>query len=328
VFSCAFDDSKDFRLCSSPFQVDRLLTGAHVLHVRATDAAGNTSDTPYPVNYDGSRIAFESFRHGNPELYTVDPDGENVRRLTMDVLPNLISDEHPDWSGDRSRIAFDRLVGNNLDIWTINANGGGDQRVTTDPAPDRNPTWSPDGTLIAFERGSIGSREIFVIKPDGTGERQLTRDNTDDLDPAWSPDSRRIVFASAREGGLDIYVMNADGTGVTRLTSDPTAEFGPSWSRLGKIAFHGARSGRPYKNIYVMDPDGQNLRAVTQTEANDYYPSWAPDGVHIVFYSDRDKSTKEQLYVLDVETGVQNQITPGAADPTADLTQASFVPDW
>jgi len=65
VFSCAFDESKDFRLCSSPFHVDRLPTGPHVLHVRATDAAGNTSDTPYPVNYDGSRIAFESFRHGN-----------------------------------------------------------------------------------------------------------------------------------------------------------------------------------------------------------------------------------------------------------------------
>jgi Tol biopolymer transport system component len=325
VFSCAFDESKDFRLCSSPFHVDRLPTGAHVLHVRATDAAGNTSDTPYPVNYDGSRIAFESFRHGNPEIYTVDPDGENVRRLTT----NLISDEHPDWAPDRSRIAFDRLVGKNLDIWTIKADGTGDQRVTTDLAPDRNPTWSPDGTMIAFERGSFGSREIFVIKPDGTGERQLTRDNTDDLDPAWSPDSKRIVFASAREGGLDIYVMNADGTGVTRLTSDPTAEFGPSWSRLGKIAFHGARDGTPYKNIYVMDPDGKNVTRATRTEANDTNPSWAPDGLHIVFHSDRDKSREEQLYVLDVVTGLQTQITPGTADPTtADLNRVSFAPDW
>ena len=325
VFSCAFDESRDFRLCSSPFHVDGLPIGAHILHVRATDAAGNTSDTPYPVNYDGSRIAFESFRHGNPEIYTADSDGANVRRLTT----NLISDEHPDWAPDRSRIAFDRLVGNNLDIWTIKADGTGDQRVTTDPAPDRNPTWSPDGTMIAFERGSFGSREIFVIKPDGTGERQLTRDNTDDLDPAWSPDSKRIVFASAREGGLDIYVMNADGTGVTRLTSDPTTEFGPSWSRLGKIAFHGARDGTPYKNIYVMDPDGTNVRRVTQTEANDTNPSWAPDGVHIVFQSDRDRSREEQLYVLDVVTGLQTQLTPGTADPTtADLRRISFVPDW
>jgi Tol biopolymer transport system component len=322
VFSCALDDS-DFRLCTSPYQTPRLSAGSHTFKVRATDVAGHITTVPYEWTVDGSRIAFESFRDGNPEIYTVDPDGADPKRLTT----NLLSDEHPDWSPDRKKIVFDRLdEKQNLDIWTMNADGTGPRRLTTDGA-DRNPTWSPDGSRIAFEGGFIGTRQIWVMNAaDGTGETQLTStQGSENIDPAWSPDSRKIVFASNRDGNYEIYVMNADGSDPTRLTNDPGNDFGPSWSKDGRIAFQGLQGG-PYLNVFVRDPDG-TITNMTKSEHNDTNPSWAPDGQHLVFSSDRDSTSKppeppeQQLYVLDLQTGQQTRIT----DPS---TRSSFGADW
>jgi hypothetical protein len=46
TFTCRFDYAPDFTPCSSPKTYTGLPEGAHVLRVRATDAAGNTDPTP------------------------------------------------------------------------------------------------------------------------------------------------------------------------------------------------------------------------------------------------------------------------------------------
>jgi Tol biopolymer transport system component len=316
TFSCALDNT-DFRLCTSPFDIKRVGRGRHTFSLRATDAAGNTRPAQVSWTADGSRIVFESFRDGNPEIYTVDPDGENLVRVTT----NTISDEHPDWSPGQARIAFDRLEGKNLDIYTVNADGSGLQRLTQDLAADRNPTWSPDGKMIAFESyRDGGNRDVYVMNADGSGQRRLTTDPAEDLDPAWAPDGRRLVFASTRDGNFEIYGMNVDGSGQTRLTNDLAPDFGPSWAPSTRIAFHSLRT-RDYLNIFVMNPDGADVRPVTRTERNDANPSWAPDAVHIVFQSDRDPGAEAQLYIVDLETGAVTRM------PMAS-TRANFVPDW
>lgn len=325
-FSCALD-SNDFRLCNQNEQIrtPRLGGGTHTFSVRVTDSSGNRRDIAATWTIDGSRIVFESFRDGNPELYSEDPDGENQVRLTN----NLLSDEHPDWGPDQKRIVFDRLdEKQRLDIWTMNADGTGEARLTNDGA-DRNPSWSPDGTRIAFEIGPkepIGHRQIYVMNADGSGGKtQLTFDpcqscTTDNLDPAWAPDSKQIVFASNRGGSLDVYVMNADGSGQRALTKDPTNEFGPSWSRDGLIAYHSNRGVS--QNIYVMSPDGSGVRQVTTSERNDTNPSWAPDSRHLVFASDRDPNAELQLYVVDTLSPDDLTRIP------APSTRANYAADW
>jgi Tol biopolymer transport system component len=43
---------------------------------------------------DGSRIAFESYRDGNFEIYVMNADGSGQTRITN----NTANDESPDWS--------------------------------------------------------------------------------------------------------------------------------------------------------------------------------------------------------------------------------------
>ena len=51
---------------------------------------------------DGGRIAFDSLRDGNGEIYVMNADGSGQTRLTDD--PGF--DGSPSWSPDGSRIAF------------------------------------------------------------------------------------------------------------------------------------------------------------------------------------------------------------------------------
>jgi len=96
---------------------------------------------------DGSKIAFSSNRDGNHELYTMDPDGTNLVRLT----DNAGDDESPDWSPDGSRIAFVSFRESNVDIYAMDPDGTDLVRLTTHAQGDNNPAWSPDGSKIAFD---------------------------------------------------------------------------------------------------------------------------------------------------------------------------------
>ena len=194
---------------------------------------------------NGRQIAFVSNRgHAfNKELYLMDVNGANRRRLTDS--PGL--DTEPSWSPDGSRIAFSSEHFGTLDICILNLTNGTITRVTTNSAEDVEPAWAPDGTRLAFTRAfGPGFKDIFTIKPDGTDERQITFAAGEDHDASWSPDGLRLTITSERDGSPpygDVFVINAaNGSSGVDLTTDHLFGSGdPSWSPDGtKIAFfHG-----------------------------------------------------------------------------------------
>ena len=88
--------------CAKPSSISK----TYVVDVATGALTGISSDTglpPWPVwSPDGRRIAFTSNRDGNDEIYVMDPDGSNVKRLTH----NDADDEWPSWSPDGKRLAF------------------------------------------------------------------------------------------------------------------------------------------------------------------------------------------------------------------------------
>ena len=177
-----------------------------------------------------AQIAFVSDRDGNEDIYVMDTNGKNQRKLT-----NHPEDEDdPSWSPDGQQIAFER----DWEIYVMDTDGQNPQRLTDNPAVDHSPSWSPDGKHIAFVSGSDGKAgdrkaEIYVMDADGRNPRNLTKGHSwGDFDPSWSPDSKRIAFSSFGRNGrkMDIYVMDVDGQNPRQLTNNPLAhDYEPAW---------------------------------------------------------------------------------------------------
>jgi Tol biopolymer transport system component len=259
------------------------------------------------------RIAFESERDGNAEIYSMESDASDQRRLTQ----NPAADTDPAWSPDGTQIVFTSNRDGNDEVYKMNADGTGQTRLTTSPGSDSNPAWSPGGRNIVFVSRRDGQAEIYVMNADGTGQTRLTDNSAPDAVPAWSPDGSKIAFTSSRDGQAEIYVMNVDGSNQTRLTTSPASDVSPAWSPDGaKIAFASDRDGS--YEIYVMNPDGSNQTRLTRNLDVDLDPAWSPDGKQITFTTNRDGNY--EIYVMDVDGTAQMRLTTDSAPDT--------TPDW
>ena len=217
------------------------------------------------------KIAFVSDRDGDDEIYVMDADGTNVKKLTS----NTVWDSNPAWSPDCKEIAFSTgRYSDKGEICVMDADGTNIVRLTSSTAWDTWPDWSPDGRKIAFESDGDGDKEIYVMDADGTNVKKLTDNTAWDDAPAWSPDGSKISFDSNRDGNFEIYAMNADGTNVVKLTKTASVLNQKScWSPDGsRIAFTSDKDGD--NEIYVMDADGTNVRQLTTNTADEWCSDW------------------------------------------------------
>lgn len=146
------------------------------------DGNGNISPVWSP---DGSRFAFNSKRTGNWDIYTMNPDGSDVRQITTHPENDLA----PAWSPDGSQIAFETNRDGNVEIYIVDANGGTARNITNlSLANDHGPSWSPDGRQLVFYSNREGNWDIFSTNLDGSVVINLTNTpNRDEQTPAWRP---------------------------------------------------------------------------------------------------------------------------------------------
>ncbi|MBC7250283.1 MAG: PD40 domain-containing protein, partial [Anaerolineae bacterium] len=188
------------------------------------------------------RLAFASDRDGNLEVYVMDGDGQNVRRLTE--YPTW--DSYPAWSPDGTQLAFLRLsmteAGEMASVeenglYLINSDGGDEVQLVSvaKMSVESAPAWSPDGTQIAYtvleETGTETPRSsIYVVSRQG-GEPTAVLTNTYTVSYlSWSPDGAYLLFTSSG-GSLGPRVSTLDlETGEVAMLGNPawTAAFSPT----------------------------------------------------------------------------------------------------
>jgi Tol biopolymer transport system component len=245
------------------------------------------------------RVVFQSNMHGDVEIYTVNSDGTDLRRLTNS--PGI--DGAARWSPDGARIVFSSVrSGTGREIWTMNADGSDPRQLTSLGAFSQFPDWSPDGTRIVFQsRRSDGNFDIYVMDSDG-GNLQLLRTGNSQSCPRWSPDGTRIAmewFESTAEcpcvallPGCQcngrIAIMNADGSGLTLLPQIGSNDSWPDWSPDGRrLLFSSYRPQAPglpaRQQVMVMNVDGTGARTLTTGMMDEWNPVWSRSASRIYF---------------------------------------------
>lgn len=134
VFSSSRTDS-DFDLYAMDVN-----TTLGVIIVQLTTAPGADINP----SWSGQKIAFQSNRDENDEIYSVALDGRNTEtRLTNN--PEL--DVDPAQSSDGARIAFATSRDGNLEIYLMSADGTAPVRLTNNSASDLQPAIQPQGVI-------------------------------------------------------------------------------------------------------------------------------------------------------------------------------------
>ena len=258
-----------------------------------------------------TQIAFASNRSGNWEIWLMDWDGANQRRITNHNALSIL----PSWSPDNERMVYTSFVRGTSDMYIINRRGGGRSRITTGLALNTSATFSPVSNDIAFVGSVRGNPDIYLIKDDGSNVRRLTNSGSIESTPEWSPNGRQITFTSGRSGTPQIYVMDAEGSNVRRISFNGEWNDDATWSPLGvNIAYTSRVNGR--FQIRIADSTSGESRIVAGEGSNEQ-PTWSPDGQWIAFQSNR--SGKWQIYRMRVDG--------------TDLRQLTFIgenkePDW
>ncbi len=172
------------------------------------------ANPPNLTNYkwapDGKTILFglvNTSRPGPPlkELYTVKPDGSNLRYLCP-------YNHHHIWVPDSRRVLFNGKEA----MMIINADGTGLRPIA--PLSSGHPSFSPDSRFIVTDVYGGAWGPCLVLINAATGEvRKLvnvpsalgyTHEEGTHYHPVWSRDGQQILYDSDQTGTCQLYVLD------------------------------------------------------------------------------------------------------------------------
>ncbi len=150
------------------------------------------------------RVVFSGLSGGITDLWIVNIDGSDARRLNRD----LHGDAHPQWSPDGRTIAF---------------------------ASDRGPETD-------FEVLDFGQNQISLMDVETGRVRVLPNQDGININPQWAPDGKSLIFISDRTGVANLFEFDLETETHYQLTNvlgaiTAVAEYSPAitWAREADV---------------------------------------------------------------------------------------------
>lgn len=182
---------------------------------------------------DGRRLAFVSTRAGNGDIYILDLETNDLKRLTR----NDSSERLDAWSRDGKWIYFSTTsldISGMNDIFRVSADGGTPMQYSADLYTNEfGASPAPDGSSMAFTargiswnqwwrngRSHLDETEIW-LRRDGADPtyQQISGRGAKQMWPMWSGDGARLFYVSDRDGTQNIWSQAVGGASERQVTN-------------------------------------------------------------------------------------------------------------
>ena len=243
-----------------------------------------------------TKIAFVSNVSKNKEIYMMDFDGNNVRKVTANGSINL----SPRWSPDGRELMFTSFKEGGAALFTKDIASYEEKRLLKTSSMNMGGCWSSNGKKVVFTISNDGDSDLFLADYGGKAMRRLTSGWGLDVSPAWSPADNRVAYVSDRGGNPNIYIVPESGKDPARLTFEGKYNTSPSWSPNGDEIAYSSLQKDGFR-IYIIKSGGSEPRQVSFGPGNDEEPSWSPDGRFLAFSST--KEGKKSIYIINLAKG-------------------------
>ncbi|HEX6279220.1 MAG TPA: winged helix-turn-helix domain-containing protein [Pyrinomonadaceae bacterium] len=225
------------------------------------------------------RLVFVSQESGNDDIWIMNSDGSERRRLTSD--PNI--DANPTVSSDGKYLFFVSLRSGVPHIYRMEL-GGGDATQITNGLSEWGPMASPTGSIIVYQ--TTDNRGLWKMAIDGSGQTRLN--DAYSYLPAFSADGERLIFSywddaakpeQLRQAFFDLASgKQTDLPTVPRSAIRYNSQVTLRWAPDGKsYAYIDDRDG--VSNLWRQPLGGGDPEQITNFNDNYIYTfDWAKDG--------------------------------------------------
>ncbi len=211
---------------------------------------------------------------GDPEIFIMDRDGSDMKRMTYDPGDDL----DPSWSPDGEKIVFTSNRSGNYNLYILDVKTLSMERLTDAPFDDRYPDWSPKDDLILFQSNRKSSSDLFTVSAKNLVVLQITRYKaTFSSYPAWSPNGLSFVHETVLYDGRTGIAIRSFPNGQNQTVVELlNSNLQPAWSPDGtQIVFISDRDGQ--MDIYIISKDGKAIFRLTNTPAVKSQVDWTAE---------------------------------------------------
>jgi type II secretory pathway pseudopilin PulG len=250
------------------------------------------------------RILFTSTRDGNANVFTMNDDGTDLRRLTNHAADDTMAS----WTRNGSQIVFTSNRTGRSEVWIMNYDGSGKRKITDGPTMGLTgtswPTPDPGGYRVAFwGMTPAGRMGVYVITTEGTH-------------PGNPGIPRPLHLGGNWQGDSSVAGANA---------ANPHTARGLAWHPHGLYLVGGGGDLLPpghAPDLYEFAANGTGHRPLTHTPGvRDNEPGFSHDGRKLAF------NRPGQIVIADYTTGALGAESTIDASVTTALESPQFSPD-
>ena len=244
------------------------------------------------------------------EIYSMNPDGSDVRRLTYDAgrwSPDanaggvvVSSNWGPKWSPDGLFIAYVHLdEWENYSIRLMDADGTFIRTITHDFRPAWSLSWSPDGNSLVVEGSArLEGYEagLWIITEAGEYRMVLVPNNDGHnvlwaSEPDWSPEGQKITFSGRYTSQQTVHTIDSDGSDLANYYQGPIWVRQPRWDPSGDLVY--ITSGYEWEPtdawLLTLDPATGEYQNIPGVQRGNHTPVPSPSGNDLYYISESDR---------------------------------------